>query len=504
MKTSIKTALLSAALLLGACTDLSEEVYSDIQKKDFFTSEESLRIYAARAYNMLQAYGSEQSLWTLNIQTGDELAAPKNCVNDWVDPRYAELQRHTYTPSNKLVRMGWDYCFDGIAACNDVLHEIENNSLEFDGKAKILAEVRILRDYFYMLAIDGWGNVPFSVDASDKNYPEQKDRKFVFSFIEKEILDNIGALEEVPSAANYGHVTQGMAYTLLAKMYLNAEKWIGTAKWAEAEQACLAVMNPGHYRIEPDYSSNFAVHNEASRENIFVIPYSTVYTQSDHNDFVIFILTLNQQLCKLYNIPAAGWDGFIAQPDFFASYDEADTRRAKTWLYGEFSGSDGPFTIVPEVPEEAYANGRTLNTGAPVGKWEYQTDGLLKSDQTSMDNDFAVFRYADVVLMYAEACMRQNKAADAVAHADLQAIRTRAGLAPFTAATLTEENLLAERGHELAIEGWRRQDLIRFGKYNGTWWCKPSASPAYTELYPIPRERLGANPNLKQNPGYTK
>ena len=504
MKTSIKALFLSAGLLFAACTDLSEEVYSDIQKKDFFTSEESLRIYAARAYNMLQAYGSEQSLWTLNIQAGDELAAPKNCVNDWVDPRYAELQRHTYTPSNKLVRMGWDYCFDGIAACNDVLHEIENNSLEFDGKAKILAEVRILRDYFYMLAIDGWGNVPFSVDAADKNYPEQKDRKFVFSFIEREILDNIGFLEEVPSPANYGHVTQGMAYTLLAKMYLNAEKWIGEPMWDKAEKACLAVMNPGHYRIEANYSANFAVKNEASHENIFVIPYSTVYTQSDHNDFVIFILTLNQQLCKLYNIPAAGWDGFIAQPDFFASYDEADTRRAKTWLYGEFSGADGTFTISPEVPEEAYANGRSLNMGAPVGKWEYQTDGLLKSDQTSMDNDFAVFRYADVVLMYAEACLRQGKAAEAVAHADLQAVRTRAGLAPFTAATLTEESLLAERGHELAVEGWRRQDLIRFGKYNGTWWCKPAASPAYPELYPIPRERLGANPNLRQNPGYTK
>ena len=73
MKTSIKALFLSAGLLFAACTDLSEEVYSDIQKKDFFTSEESLRIYAARAYNMLQAYGSEQSLWTLNIQAGDEL-----------------------------------------------------------------------------------------------------------------------------------------------------------------------------------------------------------------------------------------------------------------------------------------------------------------------------------------------------------------------------------------------------------------------------------------------
>lgn len=500
MKAFYKTAVLAAAVLFAACTDLDEKVYSDIQKGDFFTSEESLRTYAARAYNVLQAYCSEQSLWTLNIQVGDELAVPKNSTNDWTDTRYAELQRHTYPVSNKLVRMGWDYCFDGIAACNDVLHEIEQSPLQFDGKEKILAEVRLLRDYLYIQAIDGWGNVPFAIDASATDYPEQKDRKYVFDFVEKEILANIEFLEEVPTSANYGHVTQGMAYTLLAKMYLNAEKWIGTAMWDKAEQACLKVMDAGHYSIEPDYSANFAVKNEASRENIFVIPYSTIYTQSDHNDFVIFILTLNQQFCKLYNIPVAGWDGFVAQPDFFASYDENDTRRAQTWLYGEFSGPDGKFTIDPDIAD--YSEGRTANTGAPVGKWEYQTDGLLKSDQTSMDNDFAVFRYADVVLMYAEACLRQNKAAQAVDHADLKAIRTRAGLEPFTAATLTEESLLAERGHELALEGWRRQDLIRFGRYNDAWWGKPDVSPAYTELYPIPRERLGANPNLKQNPGY--
>lgn len=493
-------------LLLGAagCTDLDEKVYSHIQKKDFFTSEESLRVYAARAYTALQAYGSEQSLWTLNIQTGDEIAVPKNCVNDWVDPRYKQLQQHTYDPSNKLVRMGWDYCFDGIAACNDVIWEIVNSPLEFDGKKKVLAEMYLLRDYLYIQAIDGWGNVPFSIDASSTDYPQQKDRAYVFDFVEKEILDNVNHLDKERSTASYGRVTQGMAYTLLAKMYLNAEKWIGKAMWAEAEAACWKVMESGAYSLESDYAANFRVKNESSSENIFVIPYSTVYTQSDHNDFVIFILSLNQDLADLYNIPAACWDGFIAQPDFFRSYDERDVRREKTWLYGPFKGAGGTFEITPDVAETAYDEGKGLHGGARVGKWEYQTDGLLKGDQTSMDNDFAVFRYADVVLMWAEALLRQGRGPEAVANEDLRMIRTRAGLEPFTAATLTEESLLAERGHELALEGWRRQDLIRFGKYNGTWWCKPSESPVYTELYPIPRERRGANPNLEQNPGYTK
>lgn len=497
-----------ALVLLGgmniACTNLDEHVYSDIEKDDFFNSEESLRIYAARAYTKLQAWGSEQSLWTLNIQCGDEVAAPKNCVNDWVDPRYKELQQHSFTPSNKLIRMGWDYCFDAIAACNDVIYEIEKSPLEFDGKRTVLAEMYVLRDYLYIHAIDGWGNVPFSIDASDTSYPEQKDRKYVFDFVEKEILENIEYLDDVPSTANYGRVTQGMAYTLLAKMYLNAEEWIGKPMWKEAEEACWKVMESGHYIIEPDYSTNFKVNNESSRENIFVIPYSTIYTESDHNDFVIFILTLNQDLADMYGIPAACWDGFICQPDFFVTYDEKDLRRSKTWLYGKFNGKNGEFEITTDVDESVYDSGKGLYEGARVGKWEYQTDGLLKSDQTSMDNDFAIYRYADVVLMWAEALLRQDRGSEAVNNADLQQIRTRAGLDPFTTETLTLDALLLERGHELACEGWRRQDLIRFGQYSNTWWCKPVESPATAKLYPIPRERLSANPNLKQNPGYDR
>lgn len=490
-------------LFFTGCTNLDEKVYSDIQKKDFFTSEEFLRIYASRAYTSLQGYCTEQSLWTLNLQTGDEIAAPKNQDGSWAEPRYAELQRHALAnlASNKLVRQGWDFCFDGIAACNDVIYEIVSSALEFDGKKNVLAEVCLLRDFFYMMAIDGWGNVPFVIDASQTDYPLQKDRAYVFNFIEHEILEQIRYLDKNPTSLNYGHVTQSMAYTLLAKMYLNAEKWIGRAMWKEAENACCKVMDLGAYAIEDNYSDNFKVKNESSRENIFVIPYSSIYTKTDHNAFIIFILTLDGELAEIFNIPASCWDGFVGQPDFWKSYDAGDLRRDKTWLTGEFKGSNGTFTVDPIMEESAYVEGRKLHEGARIGKWEYQTDGLLKSGQTSMENDFVLFRYSDVVLMWAEALLRQDRGAEAVINSDLIKIRTRAGLEPFSVETLTLDALLAERGHELALEGWRRQDLIRFGKYNDKWWCKPLSSPD-AELYPIPRERMGANPNLKQNSGY--
>ena len=153
----------AAVLSASACTNLDEEIYSQIPKDDFFTSEEQLVVYTARAYTKLQAWGSEQSLWTLNIQLSDEVAAPRNSVNDWVDPRYEELQTHRIQPSNKLVRMGWDYCFDGIAACNDVIYEIENSAIEFDGKQRSLAEMKVLRAFFYFCAVDVWRNIPYYV-----------------------------------------------------------------------------------------------------------------------------------------------------------------------------------------------------------------------------------------------------------------------------------------------------------------------------------------------------
>ena len=119
-----------------------------------------------------------------------------------------------------------------------------------------------------------------------------------------------------------------------------------------------------------------------------------------------------------------------------------------------------------------------------------------------MDNDFVLIRYADVVMMWAEALMRQGRVAEAVAHPDFQAIRTRAGLEPYTEAELTLDELLDERGREFAWELWRRNDLIRFGKFCDPWWAKPERSAARSTIYPIPTEILNANPKLSQIEGY--
>jgi hypothetical protein len=210
----------------------------------------------------------------------------------------------------------------------------------------------------------------------------------------------------------------------------------------------------------------------------------------------------------------------MGQPDFMATYDPADTRKKDTWLYGDIYDSKGKRVQYQDgvdadknpimvdysledinIPEENFGKGLERGQGARIQKWTYQNDGTLKDYSVSMENDFILMRYSDVVLMYVEALVRQTRTTDAAAVPEFQQIRTRAGLEPMTAAELTLDNLLIERQHEMCLEGWTRNDLVRFGKYLDAWWAKP-AGKEYMLLLPIPDEMRGSNPNLGQNVGY--
>lgn len=499
----------------SACTNLDEEIYSKLAKDNFFISEEAFVTYSARAYAALQDWATEQSYWTFDIQVGDEVCVPLNPVGEWDNSgRYREIQTHQLQNSNKLLLMAWEYCFNGISACNDVLDVFESAKTEFDGKAKAIAEVKIMRAYFYFMAICYWKEVPYAPKKDIKNYPEKKDRAFIFNFIEKEIKDNIDLLNVKPTTESYGRVTRGVAEFLLAKLYLNAEFLTGDKnRWADAEAACKDIMtnnNGGsYYSLENNYKDLFKVHNENSPEGILVIPYSTVYTKSDHYAFIIYMSTLPADLCAPMGIAAKAWDGLVAQPDFMASYEAGDIRKEATWIYGQQYDLDGnplsitidgvsvPYIIDPDFPESALKERRTALQGARIGKWEYQSDGTLTGGQVSMENDFYIMRYADVILMYLEAVIRQGKTtADADALAAFDKIRTRAGLAPIPFTSLTLDKLYQERSHELAVEGWHRQDMIRFGKYLEKWWNKDVKTAEDYDL-PMPYEAIAANPKLK-------
>jgi starch-binding outer membrane protein, SusD/RagB family len=504
MKKSIIPKLIFTACLatgLAACTNLDEEVYSDIPIDKFFQSEKEVLMNAGRAYTKLQPYPEEFSLWTLDEMAADEMVAPgRDDGFVWDNGRWDEIQKHNVSSTNKICTLAWTYVFEGISACNEIIYETESTDIEFAAKDQIVCEIKVLRAYFYYLALDNWGNIPFTIDFTEKTLPPQQNREYVFEYIENEILANVDKLGAEPTPQYYGRVTQGMAYTLLAKLYLNAQEWIGQDRLQDCIDACDKVISTHYYAIESDYFANFKVMNESSKENIFVIPMESVYTK-DH--FYWYTLTLNDASRATFAFKGAMWDEFILEPGFLDKYDSIDIRR-NSFLCGQQKDMAGKDIIIDGEPfiytstVENYM-ARKKWEGARCCKYEYQVG--LEYYVTDMANDFALFRYADVLYTKLEALWRLGRAGEMISDPDLQMIRTRAGLEPYQVSDLTNEEFLDELGREFAWEGHRRQDMIRFGVFESSWWNKPPTD-ATDKLFPIPETALSSNFNLKQNPGY--
>jgi hypothetical protein len=504
MKKSIIPKLLFSILLVGgviSCTNLDETVYSDIPLDEFFQSEKDVLMNAGRAYTKLQKYPEEFSLWSLTELASDEMVAPgRDDGFVWDNGRWDEIHKHNVSSTNKINRLAWENVFEGISACNEIIYETESTDIEFPAKAQIICEIKILRAYFYYWAMDNWGNIPFTIDFTEKELPQQKDRQYVFDYIENEVLDNVDKLQDAPTSANYGRVTQGMAYSLLAKLYLNAEEWIGVNRLEDCIAACNKVTETGYYTIEDDYFANFKVQNEGSKENIFVIPMHSVYTK---DRLYWYTLTLNDASRATFGFKGNMWDEFILEPGYLDKYDSLDIRQ-HAFLFGQqkdMTGNDIVIDGEPFIYTETVANymARKKWEGARCCKYEYQLN--LEYYVTDMENDFVLFRYADVLYTKLEALWRLGRGAEMLGDPDLQKIRTRAGLQPLQASDLNDEELLNELGREFAWEGHRRQDQIRFGDWTGSWWNKPPSSET-DKLFPIPETALSSNFNLEQNDGY--
>ena len=482
-----------------SCTDLSEDVYSSIPLDKFFKTEKDVLMNAGRAYTKLQSYPEEFSLWTLTEMASDEMVAPgRDDGFVWDNGRWDQMQKHSVSPNNKILSYAWQFVYEGISACNEVLYETEASPITFDGKEKIVAEIRVLRALFYYWAIDNWGNVPFSTDFTDKTLPVQKNRLFIYNFLIQEIKDNVDKLQQMPDASYYGRVTQGMAYTLLAKIYLNANEWIGEPHWQDAVDACNSVISTNAYQIENDFFTNFKYNNETSLENIFVIPMNSIFTK---DNFYWYTLTLNDASRATFDFKGAMWDEFVLEPGFLDKFAANDLRK-KSFLFGQQKDKNGVDIV---IDGENFIYTTTIDNYMARKKWEgarcckYEYQPNLEYYVNDMENDYVIFRYADVVLTKLEALHRLGRVGEMIADPSLIKIRTRAGLAPYSVSDITNTELLNELGREFAWEGHRRQDQIRFGVWGNAWWNKP-ASGVNAKLFPIPQSVLNANPNLQQNP----
>jgi hypothetical protein len=496
-----------AVSIFTSCTNLDETIYSSIPSDKFFTTEEEFLMSAGRVYSHLLGYTHYYNIWgTITVST-DEALSPFRQFNQWDDGGvWRDLHAHTFTPAHDNTYQTWSFLFTGISLCNQILYEFSQATLDFPVKESMIAEIKVMRAWFYFNAIDLFGNVPFTIDFTDVSVPLQKSRAEIFAFIEEELKDNAGLLSDSPSG-NYGRATKPFAYTILAKMYLNHEKWFGMPKWQETINACDSVINLGTLQLENDYFANFKVNNQSSKENIFAIVYDKVYANGDWSrKFRFHQLTLHWESVRSFGILDETWNGFCTSQSFFETFDLNNDYRSNTWLYGlQYEASGAPLlwygtqvNFTPQVNSLFdMSNPAGHNQGVRFAKYEYE-NGLQGE---CMSNDYVVYRYADILMMKGEALVRQGNSGAAVPL--FNEVRNRTGLSDYVAADLTLDEIYAERGREFAWEGSRRQDMIRFNKWTAARDFKPAEADNHTELFPIPARAMTNNSNLVQNSGYT-
>lgn len=492
-----------ATMLLGvqACTDLDAEIFDQAEASRFPSNEQELLSTVGATYGRLRGYYDPVTV--LNEATTDEMVVPTRGP-DWFDnASWQQMAKHEWTPvSPGQINGSWEWAFGVVANSNINLAALNESQLAIEGKEAIVAEVRMLRAFAYFFLLDMFGNVPILTEDTPAGNPSQSMRPEVFAFVESEIKAAIPDLRDEKGPQMYGRFSRAAAYTLLAKLYLNAEVYTGTPRWQDALDATNAVINAeAGYSLNPNFLENFSVSNQnIYQENIFTVPYDKILAPGMNWQ----MRTLHYSQGATYGLSSNPWNGFATRAEFYNKFSDEDQRKA-IWLEGPqrdnsgnvitfvdaVDGANKPLNFTPQITSLERAFG---NEGVRNVKYEVQ----VNNPRNSQDNDFVVFRYADVLLMKAEALLRLGNAGEALAA--VNQVRARAGVAPFT--TLTLDMLLEERGRELAWEGWRRNDLIRYGRFTGGTWQFKGVTPSFRTLFPIPNQQLSNNPNLKQNPGY--
>lgn len=499
-------AFLSITLLFWTCTDLTESPYSVVTPDNFYNTEEELVAAVVPVYNVLLQY-DWNAYSHLQEVSSDEIFVPTR-GGDWDDGgKWRVLQEHKWGPTHTEINGAWLNAFRGIAFANSTLENLESST---SGSALIpvaIAEVRVLRAFYYWSLCDLFGDVPIvtTTVTDPENPPKPNTRQEVYDFVVKEITEALPNLEVTFDAGNYGRVTQGAANSILATVYLNAEVYTGTPRWNECDAACDAVINSGLYDLNPEYGDNFLLANEGptNPENIWVVGHKA----EGGVGFLLHMATLHYS-----QLPASPWNGFAVLADFYSKYDTSDVRFdhmlvGPQFVLGGPNAGDvaldregNPLVFTVESP----LLGATEANGPRILKWEPDPD------QSGGDagNDFALFRYPHILLAKAEA-LNEISGPNQESLDLIDSVRVRCfdafvplSLDDYSTKELLRDRILDERGFELLWEGFRRPDQIRTGHFLEAWTLKEASDGAHRKLFPVPQSQLDANPNLKQNDGY--
>lgn len=420
--------------------------------------------------------------------------------NRWGDNGLDQLTTASnWDENNKFFRYLYNRVYYTVPQCNNLISIL--GSVEVENKEEVISEVRFLRSlaYYYMIDCFGKGVLLTEANIGQSTPAPQASRKELFNFVESELK----AIEEPIAQTNaYGRANKAVVRMLLAKLYLNAEVYTGTERYADAALYTKKVIDEGGYVLAPNFVSLFSGDNNTSTEIIYPLIADALNSQSYGNTTYLVNGSLNAPTMTLSTYGATeGWGGHRATKAWYGLFGDlstsADDRAKLFWTQGHTYEMNDYKEWTNGYPSIKFRNTNANSSNGPATPFS--------------GTDFPLFRLADAYLMYAECALRGaagTSASDAVTYINFVRDRSHADL--IAAEDISLDFILDERARELNFEGHRRTDLIRFGKFTGASYLWPwkgnakngTAIPDTYKLFPIPLSALQANPNLTQNPGY--
>jgi len=505
--------LFSTTLLLSAigCTKLEEDFQGDLKESQVGSSGGGNITALLKAVYVSQrvSYQGQERVFAMGEMSTDALIGPTRGP-DWDDNgAWRVIHAHKWDGDNQYIRFAYNDLSGTIFASTDLL--------QYNPSPQQAAEARFIRAFTMFDMLDYFDQVAYREPGESTLLPS-KVRKGIeaLDYIMKELTEILPTLPDAPvSRAN-----KDAARVLLIKCYLNkgvfANRAAPTFAAADMQQVITladGLINSGKYLLSNNYFDNFApLNGTIGTENIF--------TAENVGGVEAGGLNSRWHLTMHYNQNPGGWNGFTTLSDFYDKFTASDQRRGVAYPtpgvpnpgnrvnVGFMVGQQYNWTTDAPLQDRTGAplvftrevniieTGKNLEvTGIRVNKYpiDYPNDG-----SGNVNNDYVYYRISDVMLMKAEALLRTNAAGTALPI--VNTIRTKRGVTPF--ATLTLDNLLDERARELYWENYRRQDLIRFGKFLEPFQGKTGADDPKYLIFTIPNEQLAVNPNLTQNPGY--
>jgi hypothetical protein len=544
-KSILYIGLVAAISFSGGCKKaLDEKAYDQLLTDNFYNNKTEVTSAVLRPYTHANAWvtpSGQDGWWRAAELSADQLAWPTKGRHGEDGGKWKRLHYHTWTTDENGLNNAWSLMYGGVGFCNDAIENIEKREISAMGitaeeKASFIAELKLLRAFHYLKLMDLFGNIPIVTKVAEPLKPETVQRQEVFNFIEKEINENIAAVPK-HSRAMMGRMSQAGAYAMLVELYQNAEIWTGTPRWDDCIAAADKLISgeaggqSGAMALDPNILDQFKPNNDLSKEVIFSIAYDykvANFEPSWTGEFYHF------QQREIYGGGRNGNDGVVVVPGVYTKYANNDLRKSNWILQGpmvKFSDGKTPVLASEEYNKEQLVfvdsiqkvkTGSTVsnmsegeeNSGVRFNKYKLgnQEAGPGIDPNPNYNNtDWNIYRLTWIYFAKAEAIIRKNGGIATAEAVDLiNACRSRAytpevwaepGVA-YTPATLTLDELLAERGREFIFEGFRRDDLIRFGKFTTASWWDHQPSNASKALYPIPQRQIDLNNTLKQNPGY--